>query len=84
MLFGIACAGNDGAAPTATPTSEPVPTPDATTPAAADPSTPATGNLVGDLAPNFTLSEVSTGQTVQLADLTAQGRPVVLYFFTTW
>ena len=43
-----------------------------------------TGNRVGDLAPDFTLTEMSTGQSVQLAELTGQGRPVVVYFFTTW
>lgn len=84
LLFSLACAGNDGTAPTATPTNEPVPTPNATTPVVTDPPTLATGNRVGDLAPDFTLTEVSTDQPVQLAELTGQGRPVVLYFFTTW
>ena len=84
MLFGIACTSDDGAVPTATPTSAPAPTQDATTPAITDPPTLATGNQVGDLAPDFTLTELSVDQTVQLAELTGQGRPVVLYFFTTW
>ncbi len=43
-----------------------------------------TGNRIGDMAPDFTLTETSTGQPVQLAQLTEQGRPVVVYFFTTW
>ncbi len=43
-----------------------------------------TGNRVGDLAHDFTLIQVSTGQSVRLAELTEQGRPVVVYFFTTW
>ena len=81
LLFGIACSD---ATPTATPTSEPAPAQDATTPAAAEPPTLATGNKVGDLAPDFTLTEISTDQPVQLAELMGQGRPVVLYFFTTW
>ena len=81
LLFGIACSSTT---PTATPTKEPAPTPNATVPAMTDPPTLATGNRVGDLAPDFTLAEVSTDQPVQLAELTGQGRPVVLYFFTTW
>ena len=84
LLFGIACSSEVGTTPTATPTSKPVPTQDATTPTTADPPVSETGNRVGDLAPDFTLTEVSTDQPVQLADLTGQGRPVVLYFFTTW
>ena len=79
LLFSLACASE-----TATPTNEPALTPDATTAAAADSPTLATGHRVGDLAPDFTLTEVSTGQPVQLADLTERGRPVALYFFTTW
>ena len=78
-LFSLACASE-----TATPTNEPALIPDATTPATSDSPTLATGNQVGDLAPDFTLTEVSTGQPVQLADLTERGRPVALYFFTTW
>ena len=81
LLFSIACSSTT---PTATPTSEPAPTQDATIPTTADPPVSETGNRVGDLAPDFTLTEVSTDQPVQLADLTGQGRPVVLYFFTTW
>ncbi len=42
------------------------------------------GNQVGDIAHDFTLTEVSTGQSVRLAELTEQGRPVIVYFFTTW
>ena len=60
--------------PTSTPTNTPTPTP--------GPGEP--GNQVGDLAHDFTLTEVSTGQSVRLAELTEQGRPVVVYFFTTW
>ena len=64
--------------PTPTPTMSPPPT----TPMVVPPAE--FGSRVGDLAPDFTLTEISTGQPVQLAELTAQGRPVVLYFFTTW
>ena len=57
----------------------------ATTPTTAAPTDEtATGDRVGNMAPDFTLTEVSTDQPVQLAELTGQGRPVVLYFFTTW
>ena len=68
MLFSLACTSEVGTTPTTT-----APTDEA-----------ATGNRVGDLAPDFTLIEISTDQPVQLAELTGQGRPVVLYFFTTW
>ncbi len=60
---------------------QPLPT-NTPTPMAGSPAE--TGNRVGNLAPDFTLTEVSTGQPVQLAQLTEQGRPVVIYFFTTW
>ena len=71
-------------APTATPTPTPIvlAIPAAPTPMAT-PKTD-TGNQVGDLAHDFTLIQVSTGQSVRLAELTEQGRPVVVYFFTTW
>ena len=59
------------------PMNTPTPTPMAGSPAE-------TGNRVGERAPDFTLTEISTGQPVQLAQLTEQGRPVVIYFFTTW
>ena len=85
LLFSIACTSEVGTTPTtATPTNEPAPTPNVTTPVPADPPIPETGNQIGDLAPNFTLTEVSTDQPVQLAQLTEQGRPAVLFFFTTW
>ena len=84
LLFSIACSSEVGTTPTATPTNEPAPTPDVATPVSADPPIPGTGNRIGDMAPNFTLTEVSTDQPVQLAGLTEQGRPVVLFFFTTW
>ena len=84
LLFNLACTSEVGTTPTATPTNEPAPTPDVTTPVPADPPTLATGHRVGDLAPDFTLTEVSPDQPVQLAQLTEQGRPVVLFFFTTW
>ena len=69
------------AAATPTPTVPPPPT-NTPTPMPAPPAE--TGNRVGNMAPDFTLTEVSTGQPVQLAELTEGGRPVVLYFFTTW
>lgn len=84
LLFSIACTSEVGTTPTATPTNEPASTPNVTTPVPADPPVPETGNRIGDLAPDFTLTEVSTDQPVQLAGLTEQGRPVVLFFFTTW
>ena len=65
-------------APTDTPTPTPMPTP---TPV---PVSVERGNQVGDLAHDFTLTEMSTGQSVRLAELTEQGRPVVIYFLTTW
>ena len=69
------------AAATPTPT---VPPPPTNTPTPMPAPEAETGNRVGNMAPDFTLTEVSTGQPVQLAELTAQGRPVVLYFFATW
>ena len=69
------------AVPTPTPTTSPPPT-NTPTPIATPPAE--TGNRVGERAPDFTLTEISTGQPVQLAQLTEQGRPVVIYFFTTW
>ena len=84
LLFSIACSSEVGTTPTATPINEPAPTPNVATPVSADPPIPGTGNRIGDMAPNFTLTEVSTDQPVQLAGLTEQGRPVVLFFFTTW
>ncbi|MBI2171913.1 MAG: redoxin domain-containing protein [Chloroflexi bacterium] len=44
---------------------------------------PPVGPKPGNTAPDFTL-ELDTGQTVSLVSLRDQGRPVVLYFFTTW
>ena len=45
---------------------------------------PATGSLVGHVAPDFTLSVWNShpGQTVHLAAL--RGRPVVVYFWAPW
>ena len=65
-----------------TPTPTPAMLPPPATPMVMPPAE--FGNRVGNLAPDFTLTEISTGQPVRLAELTAQGRPVVLYFFTTW
>ena len=39
------------------------------------------GNSVGDLAPDFALASVGGGE-VTLADY--DGKPLVIYFFTTW
>lgn len=46
-------------------------------------SLPPVGSKLGNTAPDFTL-ELDTGPRVSLASLRDQGRPVVLYFFTTW
>ncbi len=51
--------------------------------AAGTSSSTTVGHQVGDRAPDFTLT-LSNGQTARLTSLREQGRPVVLYFFTTW
>lgn len=42
-----------------------------------------TGIVVGDRAPDFTLT-ATDGRTLKLGELIAQRKPVVLYFMTTW
>ena len=61
------------AAQAATPA--PAVTPEASAPAAK------IGNSMGDLAPDFRLASVGGGE-VTLADY--EGKPLVIYFFTTW
>ena len=41
------------------------------------------GNSVGNKAPDFNLT-ATDGRMIRLSELTAQGKPVVLYFMTTW
>src|SRR3989338_7613496 len=41
------------------------------------------GNAAGDRAPDFTLT-TTDGRTIKLSELTAQRKPVVLYFMATW
>ena len=61
--------------PTQQPTEEVAPTSPPTQ------SQPEVGHDTGDRAPSFTVSTADGGQ-LSLASL--QGRPVLLYFFTTW
>ncbi|MSQ22864.1 MAG: redoxin domain-containing protein [Dehalococcoidia bacterium] len=51
--------------------------------AAGTSSSTVVGPHVGNCAPDFTLT-LSNGQTARLTSLREQGKPVVLYFFTTW
>jgi cytochrome oxidase Cu insertion factor (SCO1/SenC/PrrC family) len=85
-----ACGGNTESPPvsSSTPTDSAndnsTATPTATIgPPSDDSPSPAVGNKVGQIAPNFTLSSLDAGP-VTLATLREQGKPVVLYFFTTW
>jgi hypothetical protein len=93
----LACGAPQAVPQEGAPTPTPPPRTGATTPAAAVASAippsavptptltplPPAGPKQGNTAPDFTL-ELDTGQTVSLASLRDQGRPVVLYFFTTW
>ena len=68
------------------PTAVPAPTLPPPTLAPAPTSTPSQaaveiGHKVGQMGPDFTLTTVE-GEEVALAGF--QGRPVVLYFYTTW
>ena len=78
--------------PTAAPATQPTaaPTEVASTESAPAPATPTlapvsssveVGLDVGQRAPDFTLTNLE-GESVTLASL--QGRPVMIYFFTTW
>ena len=60
---------------TAAATPAPAMTPEVSAPAAK------IGNSMGDLAPDFRLASVGGGE-VTLADY--EGKPLVIYFFTTW
>ncbi|MBI4201956.1 MAG: hypothetical protein HY532_02420 [Chloroflexi bacterium] len=66
-------AGEDAAQPTPSE-AEAAPTPS---------PLPPTGSKVGERAPDFILT-LDSGQSASLASLREDGRPVVLYFFTTW
>ena len=68
-------------APTAAP---PTPLPPTETPAPqVEESTPEVGIAVGNLAPDFTLRLVD-GSELTSAQLREEGRPVLLYFLTSW
>ena len=41
-----------------------------------------TGNRAGMLAPDFTLNDVTTGETLTLSEL--RGKPVLINFWATW
>ena len=68
------------AAPTEVASTESAPAP-ATPTLAPVPSSVEGGLDVGQRAPDFTLTNLE-GESVTLASL--QGRPVMIYFFTTW
>ena len=68
------------AAPTVVASTESAPVPAAATAAPAQPSVEV-GLDVGQRAPDFTLTNLE-GESVTLASL--EGRPVMIYFFTTW
>ena len=57
--------------PVATPTVRPTPT------------TLPVGPRVGQVAPEFTLTDLQ-GNTVTLQSLRDRGKPIVLFFFATW
>ena len=90
LLAAASCGGNTESPPAlfSTPTDgasgSPAPTPTPTSGPASDGSTaPEVGNKVGQRAPEFTLT-FPDAEPVTLASLREQGKPVVLYFFTTW
>ena len=68
-------------APTTAPAT-PVPPTETPAPQAGEP-TPEVGNAVGNLAPDFKLRLVD-GSELTSAQLREEGRPVLLYFLTTW
>ena len=68
------------AASTEVASTESTPAPAAATAAPAQPSVEV-GLDVGQRAPDFTLTNLE-GESVTLASL--EGRPVMIYFFTTW
>ena len=68
------------AAPTVVALTESAPAPAAATAAPAQPSVEV-GLDVGQRAPDFTLTNLE-GESVTRASL--EGRPVMIYFFTTW
>jgi hypothetical protein len=47
------------------------------------PAKPAIGLKLGDALPNFTFAGID-GKTITGADLTAQRKPYILFFFATW
>lgn len=100
LILGTACGSEPAeptAAPVPTDTAVPQPTAQqaqTTAPATAVPptETPApqtgesnleVGNAVGNLAPDFKLRLVD-GSELTSAQLREEGRPVLLYFLTTW
>ena len=100
LVLGAACGSEPAeptAAPAPTDTAVPQPTaqqapatapatavPPTETPAPrADEPTPEVGNAVGNLAPDFKLRLVD-GSELTSAQLREEGRPVLLYFLTSW
>ncbi len=90
VVAAASCGGNTESPPalSSTPTDSAsgnsAPTPTATSGPVSDGSpSPEMGNKVGQRAPEFTLT-FSDAEPVTLASLREQGKPVVLYFFTTW
>jgi len=90
LVAATSCGGNTESPPELSPTptdsasGDLAPTPTATSgPVSDGSSSPDVGNKVGLRAPEFTLT-FSDAEPVTLASLREQGKPVVLYFFTTW
>ena len=90
LVAATSCGGNTESPPALSPTttdsagSNPAPTPTPTRSPVSDGSPSLeVGNKVGQRAPEFTLT-FSDAEPVTLASLREQGKPVVLYFFTTW
>lgn len=82
-IIAIACGGaGDSSSKGAPDNDAPVEEPGAeSSPTRAAPSQ--VGASVGKLAPAFTLT-LDNGEEAALESLRQQGRPVVLFFFTTW
>ena len=71
-------------APDSTAITPPAPAPPTETPAAqAGESTPEVGIAVGNLAPDFKI-RLLDGSELTSAQLRDEGRPVLLYFLTSW
>ena len=84
LVLGAAC-GSEPAEPTAAPapTDTAVPQPTETPASQTGESAPEVGINVGNLAPDFKLRLVD-GTELTSAQLREEGRPVLLYFLTSW